>query len=159
MIPLQRLNSIIMEQSVSFRKGEVYREENHGNVKVIRIEAFPETPLRGTIVDVHFINIGFTEAAADREGFVQAIRDVVDTQSGEFDQLSYEALRGGPSYITIGAWLGSQQLALQFMALCEFHDLGEVITPGKLGITGEKADQLAGVGMVMATCKIDGAAV
>lgn len=121
----------------------------------MHIDAFPETPLNAKIVDVHFVNIGFTEAAADKDGFLAAFRAALGP--GEFQTLTAEDWAGGPSYITIGAWIGSQTLALALMGLIEFHEVGQVITPAHLRIEGEDANRLAGLGMVM--CQVNKSAL
>lgn len=145
---IRLLAKVVREQTIAYRKGEVVKTEQQGAIRVVTIDAFPEAPYHGTLVDVHFIEIGFTEAAADRQGFLDALTAAIPTE-GEWTNLSLHDFEGGPSYITIGGWIGDQTLALQFMALCKFHEVGEVITPATIGIEGEQADLLAGRGMVM----------
>lgn len=102
----------------------------------------------GKVIDTHFIPVGITEAAADREGFTQAL-DAALADHGEFCDVSAARLREGPSYIELGGWLGDQSLALRFMALAEFQGRGKVITPAILGLTGEDAEKAAGNGYVL----------
>lgn len=61
-----------------------------------------------------------------------------------------ERIKGGPSYIEIGAELGSQEIALQLIGLGGLVKLWPVVTPTVLKITGAEADELAGKGLVMA---------
>lgn len=142
------LAKIVREHTVVYRKGDIVKTNVVNGMRVVSIDAFPEAPYHGTLVDLHFVEVGFTEASADKQGFLDALTAAIPTD-GEFTNLSLRDFEGGPSYITIGGWIGDQTLALQFMALCQFNEIGEVITPATLGIEGEQADLLAGRGMVM----------
>lgn len=144
---LETLNAFIANATLAFRKGEAYEEKDVGGVKVITVNGYPEAPSRGALVDVHFLMIGFTEAAAiDKDEFVSMIKDA---EHGEFMDMSLDDLAQGPSYINTGAWLGSQDLALRFIALGSHYGLWDVVTPALLHITGAQADQMAGAGFVM----------
>lgn len=153
--PIWALGDEVRKQTVVYRKGEVVKEHQTKNgSRVITIDAFPEAPYHGVLFDLHFVEVGFTEAvgAPGKDDFVAAIRAALE-DGGEFANLTREDLAGGPSYITLGGWLGDQTLAMQFIALCKFHDLGQIITPATIGITDRvKADELAGAGFVMGTC-------
>lgn len=148
---LERLAAVVRQQTVGYRKGEIVTTtEVSDDLTVVVVDAFPATPDRGRLVDVHFLNVGFTEAAADRQAFVDAFEAAIagDGQ-GEYVALNLKAFQSGPSYIAIGGWIGDQSLALHLMALVEFHGLGKVITPATLGVEGDAADALAGNGYVM----------
>jgi hypothetical protein len=150
--PIWALGDLVRQQTTVYRKGEVVTVKDN----VTTIDAFPATPDRGVLVDVFFVDVGFTEAVGDggKDAFVAAIEAAV-ADGGEFANLTREDLAAGPSYITLGGWLGDQTLALQFMALSKFHGLGEVITPAVVGITDpDEAAKLAGRGFVMATCRL-----
>lgn len=106
------------------------------------------TPELG-IVDVHFFRVGFTDEAADKDRFLTLLAAALNGP-GEFVEVDAKRLAQGPSYIELGAWIGSQDLALRLMALGERHELWTVVTPEKLGITDPKvAAERAGLGLVM----------
>lgn len=158
--PIWALGDVVRQQTVVYRKGEVVKEHEVGKaVRVISIDAFPEAPYHGVLVDVFFVEVGFTEAAVPEIGsgkgqFVEALKAAI-ADGGEFLNLTAEDLAKGPSYITYGGWLGDQTLALQFMALVKFYEMGEVILPSTIGITDEKeAARLAGQGFVMGVCRL-----
>jgi len=148
---LSTLNERILRETVEYRKGEelVTRELPGGTVKVHELYAMPPSPERGELVDVHFVKVGFTEASTDREAFLADLKRATGPGEGEFQDMPPDALAGGPSYITIGGWPGSQDLALRLIALGVHHGVWDVITPAVLGITGQEADDLAGRGFVM----------
>lgn len=148
--PIFALGDVVRQQAVAYRKGEIVKTEERDGMRVVTIDAFPEAPYHGILVDMHFIEVGFTEAAADKEGFLQALKAAC-ADHGEFGDISLARFAQGPSYIEIGGWIGDQTLALLFMALCKFHEIGVVITPASLGIFGEAAGDLAGRGAVMMT--------
>lgn len=143
-----RLNEVIRDYTVAYRKGAEVTEKTVGGLKVIEVFGYPQTPSRGDLVDVHFINVGFTEASVDEQAFLDALVQAL-SGSGEFQNMDRARLASGPSYIETGAWLGSQDQALRFIALGAHYGLWDVITPATLHITGEQADMLAGGGMVM----------
>jgi hypothetical protein len=145
--PIVDLGHFVLSATLAYRKGVEFSEREVGNVKVFEINGYPETPSHGALVDVHFLSIGFTEKASiTKAEFLSMVNKARD---GEFQDLSLEDFAGGPSYLTIGGWLGSQDLALRFMALGQFLGVWMVITPERLGVTGTQADALAGGGMVM----------
>lgn len=150
MTAIRELNDLITEQTLPFRKGEEVRVEQKDGITVVNIDGFPPSPIQGKLVDVHFIQVGFTEASADKAAFLKATQEALSPGAGEFADMDAATLAQGPSYITLGGWLGDQTQALLFMALCCHHEVGTVITPATLGITEpEEADVLAGRGMVM----------
>jgi hypothetical protein len=151
-----RLNQVIRNYTIAYRKGEVVEEVDVGGIKVIHVTGYPETPSHGQLVDVHFLNIGFTEASADKDAFLDALKQAL-VGHGEFCDVDQHRLSGGPSYIETGAWLGSQDQALRFIALGAHYGLWDVVTPALLHITGVDADRLAGNGMVMNSGVKDGA--
>lgn len=153
MTPVRALAEVVEAQTTPHRKGEIVEIKDEPGLQVVNITNFPPVPQRGTLVDMHFIQVGFTEAAADCEGFVEALRAAL-TVPGEFCEIDEHILRSGPSYITLGGWLGDQTLALRFMALCEFHELGQVITPKTMGMDNEMADLMAGRGMIFCPAKL-----
>jgi hypothetical protein len=92
-------------------------------------------------VDCHFVIVAIHKqrAAREREEFIQ----IMTTYPRP------ERLAGGPSYVEVGAEIGSQEAALQMFALGQVLGLWKVITPASFGITGPEADAAAGNGLVM----------
>ena len=125
---------------------EVSVSESSGMV-VAEVKAYPEAPANAVRADVHFVVIAPTEGFPDPDILVQTVRNAAGP--GEFGEVSLEALAGGPSYITLGGWLGSQDLALMLIGAVELAGIADAVTPGLLGLTGDRADQMAGMGFVM----------
>jgi hypothetical protein len=92
-------------------------------------------------VDVHFGVVLVDQSARERRAEIVA--------AIEASGLDLKLFRKGPSYIEVGAALGSQQLALQLFGLGEAAGLWRVITPARLGVTGADGHVLAGRGYVM----------
>ena len=142
---------------MQLRKGEVFEgspelvkqardgEELTGG-GVLSIFAMPHESEAGPDlekVDLHFITIGVyrLKAESKRAELLELLAEYPDPES----------LAGGPSYITVGAEIGSQSGAFQLFALGKALGLWQVITPRKLGVTGDMADQMAGSGFIMMT--------
>lgn len=141
----------MIDATKPYRKGEVVRTEQVGSVKVVTIDAFPQAPELAMTVDTHFLEIGFTEAAAisHREFYDMIIAAVEWSVASRHPYaISLDDLRGGPSYRNLGAWLGDQTLAFCYLALGELHKLWKVVTPERLGASGEMAAKLAGDGYI-----------
>lgn len=124
---------------VEVREGEA--------VTVVEVNAFPEAPPDSKRADVHFTLVGPTEGFPETEVLIETVRGALG--NGEFQSMSAKGLAGGPSYITLGGWLGSQDLALMLIGAVELAGIAEAITPAVFGATGETARQMAGAGMVM----------
>ena len=148
--PIRFLEDYVIGATTVFRKGEVVTYSETPNLAVWVIDDFPSMP-KGltTTVDCHFVDVGFTEALAgwDHQQFYDA---VIAAEDGLYAAMDVETWRQGPSYITIGAWIGDQTTAFRFMACVQAHGLGHVITPATLGVTDKAAaDNMAGGGMVL----------
>lgn len=143
MSAIHELGKFVQNATETFRKGPEV-EQRGGATHVYAMS--PASEVRTVNVDVHFVVIGFTEAAAGKADFIRLISD---SEQGEFGAMPLDRLVQGPSFIELGGWLGSQDLALRFMALGQHYGLWTVITPATLGIEGAVADQMAGGGMVM----------
>jgi hypothetical protein len=122
-------------------------EHNVGSVRVVEINNFPEETPDAIRADVHFLKLGLTEGAPTKEELIAAVRAALN--EGVFANTNVEELAGGPSYITLGGWLGSQQMALMFIGLVELLGIAPAITPELLGMEGDMADEMAGMGFVM----------
>jgi hypothetical protein len=120
------------------------------HVVVVDIDDHPQAPERGVFVDVHAFKVGFTEAAADRDGFVAAMNTALAQAQGEFCAIDKERWSAGPSYIEIGGWVGSQEVALRLIALGAHHGLWSASIPESIGIDDQAADALFGRGFCFA---------
>jgi hypothetical protein len=141
-----RLHEIINETTSEFRKGRVVERERVGDVDVVQVYGMPHVEEAGAEVervDVHFIVVGVdVEAARARESDLKQILSEYPNPG---------RLAGGPSYIELGAEIGSQGAALRLFALGKVLGLWSVITPESFGMLGEEAARAAGAGYVMCT--------
>ncbi len=143
---LNRLHEIIEATTKEFRKGKAVIEKRTSGLKVTEIYAMPhETKIPPELekVDCHFIIVGVDKKIG--EPLKNEIKHILQRYP------SPERLAGGPSYIEVGAEVGSQDVALRLFALGKVLGLWDIITPEKLGIKGKEADELAGSGFVMIT--------
>lgn len=94
-------------------------------------------------VDCHFVTVAVNKAAAEgeREKLLTILNDWPEP----------DMLAGGPSYIAVGGVIGDQGAAFELFALGKVLGLWDVITPEKLGMTGDMARQMAGSGFIMCT--------
>lgn len=98
-------------------------------------------------ISVHFFRVDQTEASTlTGEELADLIRAA---EKGEFMDEPVDRLAQGPSYIELGGWIGSQQIALQLLGLGTILKIWQVITPKTLSIEGKQADDMAGNGFVM----------
>jgi hypothetical protein len=148
---VSRLNKIVMEVAHQFRKGDAVIHEEKPGLLVTHVYMMPhvsEATPGLEMVDMWFINVGVDKdkAEAHRDELV-AILNEWPVKSGA------QPLDGGLSYISIGATVGSQDLALMFMAVGKILGFWKVITPEILGMKAgdPKGEELAGLGFVMAS--------
>lgn len=125
----------------------VVTQSQAGYVAVTEVFGYVEAPPNSVRADVHFVEVAPTEGFPDREVLVETVRAALG--QGEFTVMSAEDLAGGPSYITLGGWLGSQDLALMLIGAVELAEIAQAVTPEALGMTGATADQMARRGLVM----------
>ena len=83
------------------------------------------------VSDVHFFKVATINSPSKNE--------FTDLIIKHYPNL--KRLESGPSYIEIGAELGSQEIALLFLALGELLGIWSVIIPAKLGLPPEMAGQ------------------
>ena len=141
---LTRLYEILSETTSEYRKGPEVTKEITENLEVTHVYAMPpleEAPETDVMVDVHFMQIAVNKDKAEKVR--NELNEILDTYPDP------ERLRGGPSYIEVGAVIGDQGAAFKLFALGEVLGMWKVITPASLGMTGAIADQMAGGGMVM----------
>lgn len=103
-------------------------------------------------IDVHFFRVSVSRA--DAEALSGTFYDVMEDWPVDPTYSPENRLAGGPSYIELGAQIGTfmgQQDAMRLMALGEVLGAWKVITPGRLGLTGTDADRAAGGGYIMVT--------
>jgi len=157
---LDRLYKILAETTVQLRKGEVVTGtpelvEEFNNLGpddqlqgggVLEIFAMPhESEARPNVekVDLSFLTIGVDKIAAEKNR-----AELVGIMKSYPSQ---DRLQSGPSYIEVGAEIGDQGAAFQLFALGKVLGFWDVITPERLGLSGEQARQMAGAGYIMIT--------
>lgn len=141
---IDRLYDILRETTVQLRKGPGVEKERVGNVDVTHVYAMPhvsEAKPGLETVDCEFLAIGVDRDRAEqhRAELLTILRAYPEP----------DRLRGGPSYIEVGAVIGDQGAAFQLFALGEVLGLWMVITPAVMGFSGPEARDLAGRGFVM----------
>lgn len=114
----------------------------------VQAETIVEDRAVGVVVDVHYFKVAFTEAAADRDGFIAAMRDAI-AAPGVFCDVSEADLRLGISYIKLGGWIGDQGLALRLLALGQLYGVWKVVLPEAFGFASFEARAAAGAGVVL----------
>src|SRR5207342_1786640 len=93
--------------TVVYRKGEPYVEKIRDGFKVVTINTNPLKPEGSVVIDLHFVWVGFTEAAAGYKARPESFAGLLaEAEKGSFADVTLERLRQGPSYIELGAWLG-----------------------------------------------------
>lgn len=102
----------------------------------------------------HAVDMEFFKVALFGNPTAAELLRLVAEHSGEF--ASVNPFDGQEhSYIELGAWLGDQGLALQFMALSELLGVAQVQTPSKMlpGFPPDLLKNLAGAGYVTLQAK------
>lgn len=141
---LNRLHEILNECTIPLRKGEALAREQVGTMDIVTINLLhPETAARPDLekVDLFFITVGVDKATAEarKSELTRLLRTYPDPAS----------LRSGPSYITVGGVLESQQSAFQLFAVGKVLGLWSIITPATFGMTGADAVKAAGSGCIL----------
>ncbi len=144
MIDANKLFNILTSCTFLIRVGDVVSEEQVGPLSVTTIDAMPsEDEVKNKelqIVDCILVKVGVDKAEAEkhRAEFIATIEPL------------RSVLEPGPSYIAIGAYIGDQGAAFQFMALGEVLGLWTVFTPKTLGVMdATQLREYAGRGYVM----------
>jgi len=116
-------------------------------------------------IDSTFSYAGFFEVSAvDPESgkllvtaneLAEAVGLALLQERGEFSDISRDRFQEGPSYIELGGWIGSQQVAIQLMGLGASLGLWDLVTPALLGIEGQMAQELLGRGMLLIAPKAE----
>ncbi len=131
----------LVEAVKSFKEGDDLDAMPGGSVHIYAMPHESEAADGVERVDCHFIVVGVDKAKAEQ--FKPALIEILKAYPEP------ERLVGGPSYIEVGAVIGDQGAAFQLFALGKVLGLWDIITPERLGITGDAARELAGRGMVM----------
>lgn len=144
---LERLYDILSQTTVQLRKGEEAETRTDGPVKVTEVFAMPHqdqiTAAEVVKVDLEFLVVGVDKLAAEKW------RDDLLLLLAEYPHP--DRLASGPSYIEVGGEIGDQGAAFQLFALGKVLGLWDIITPSKMGITGDRAREMAGSGFIMIT--------
>ena len=141
---LQRLLEIIRDTTTCYRKGEEHTIRKTGNLVVEEIWGMPHASEADDgleKVDVHFMIIGVNRKRAEQYKYeiIKILKNYPDNSN---------PLKNGPSYIHVGAVLDNQEKAFRLFALGKVLGFWQVFTPEVLGIKGEEANHLAGLGFV-----------
>lgn len=94
-------------------------------------------------VDLHFVTIAVNKGEAERRR--AELIGILDSWPDP------ERLANGLSYIEVGGVIGDQGAAFELFALGKVLGIWDIITPEKLGATGDQARQMAGMGYIMCT--------
>lgn len=101
----------------------------------------------GHTVDMVFFKVAAKDAPEVRE-FVRLTRD----HKGAFTDI--DPLDGKEhNYMELGGWIGDQGLAMLYMALGVRLEVFSLLSPALLGLTGDMAMQVAGVGLLSVQAK------
>lgn len=86
----------------------------------------PDNQTENDAIDTHFLKVYMVNSPN-----VSDFKDLISNYTGEFTTI--DPFDGNEhSYIQLGAYLGSQDLALRFMALGQYLDLWEILTPERM---------------------------
>ena len=144
-----KLYEILEHTTIQLRKGEVVREgESIGNVRVVHVDMMPHVDDAKGVDDVETVDMEFLVIGVHKPSAEKHRADLIAVLN---DYPYPDRLAAGPSYIEVGAEIGNQGAAFQLFALGKVLDLWDVITPARLGLTGELASMAAGNGFIMIT--------
>ena len=147
---LDRLTAYVRESTVPYRKGEVVEAKaDIGTLTVVTIDDFPALPTGSSPPwTCHFVNVGFTEALASHEP-PGVLRAGHRRPHGRLPDMAPETTGSGPSYIESAAGSVTRPTPSRFMACCQAHGLGDVITPAGCTSSPGGRDLMAGNGYIL----------
>lgn len=93
------------------------------------------------IVDMVFIDVAVDPVKAEKH------RDEIVRILNDYPEM--ERLKGGPSYMEIGAVLGDQGFALAVMAVGSVLGLWDIISGKTIGASPQETKDMAGVGFLL----------
>lgn len=101
------------------------------------------------VVNVHFFDVRVNPNSVD--DIRPLLVEILDAYPS-IDQFGNEQkpLTDGVSYISLGSAVGDQGMALTLLGIGQACKLWTVITPEVLHMTGQEANNAAGMGLVMA---------
>jgi hypothetical protein len=143
---LKRLYEILDTTTVMLRKGPEVTHKQDGEMAIVEIYDMPhESDAKKELikVDMFFLIIGVDKESAETNK--AELIEILNTYP-EMDRL-----KGGPSYIELGAEIGDQGQALRLFALGKVLGLWDVMTPATLKIYGVQAELAAGQGLIYIT--------
>lgn len=95
----------------------------------------------------HTADLVFFKVCAIGEPKAEDLRALIEAHDGEFGPVN--PLDGKEhNYLELGGYMGDQGAALMLMGLGSLLGLWNLLTPASLGIDGDLAMQMAGMGMV-----------
>lgn len=153
------VRALLDATTTMYRKGAAVERHDEGAVQVtevwLGVDAQPDEPPTDetTVVDVHFFTVAVDRRAAAT--WADTFYALCDAWPPDRTYMPEDRLAGGPSYIELGAQVGTlmgQQDALRLMALGEVLGAWKVITPARLfgaDVSQREADRAAGQGYVM----------
>ena len=155
MTALRDLADYVLEHTQMYRPGEVVTTDQRPGVTVTTVNTYPapdQAPASLPPVDLLLTQVGLKPDTppATREDLLLYLRAATaGTGLGEFVSIDAARFEQGPSYIELGAWLGSQDVALRLIGLGELVGLWTAMTAARLGIPREQAVEMAGAGFIM----------
>lgn len=93
------------------------------------------------------------EPTVTAEELFEALERAVDQKVGEFSDIDRERFLAGPSYIELGSWLGDQGDAISLIGLGAIFGFWDVASPAIVGIQGDQAQQMMGMGFLFPSLK------
>ena len=95
----------------------------------------------------HSVDMVFFKVATTNDPSAEEYRKLTSEHKGDYAEV--DPFDGKEhSYLELGAWIGDQGLAMQFMALGVSLGLFNLLSPAMLGIEGPEALQMAGMGLL-----------
>lgn len=95
----------------------------------------------------HTVDMVFFKVAKKNGATPEDFRKATAEHRGEFAEV--DPFDGKEhSYLELGGWIGDQGLAMQYMALGVSLGVFKLLSPAMLGMTGNEALQLAGMGLL-----------
>ena len=136
------LHRIIKESTVSLRKGPMITEKNDENVRVTEIWAMPHES-DPTFEKYPKIDVGLFTVAIFPEKAEKNKAKLIEIMRAYPDQYR---LSKGPSYIEVGAEIGSQEAAFKLAALGSHLGLCNIMSPLNMGFDKDVANEMIGGG-------------
>lgn len=135
----------------------VYELSKLVGMSTIQLRITEGTELPEGALDTGFFQLTVTEpdgrVRVTQDEFHEALNGALEQKNGSFSSIDRERLLAGPSYIELGKWLGDQGIAISFIGVGAVLGFWDVMTPQALGITGQEASDLLGMGFLFPSLK------